>query len=95
MGINILSILAISAKAERVFLGIRQIILQTRYRLGAIVVKQIKYLKSQIREVIKSGGFILEEVAAKVINIKGKLLGNPQDNNISNNQVVDKEYKEA
>jgi hypothetical protein len=34
-------------------------------------------LKNWIREIIKSGGFVLEEVAAKVINIKGELLGNP------------------
>ena len=59
-----------------------------------MVVKQTEYLKSQIYEVVKSSGFILEEVAAKVLNIKGEL-DNQQDNNISNNQVVDKEYKET
>jgi len=34
--------------------------------------------------------FASEEVAAKVLNIKGEL-GNPQGNNIGNNQVADKE----
>ena len=95
MAINILSILAMLAKAERVFLGARRTISQTRCRLGATVVEQTECLKSWIREVIKSSGFALEEVAAKVINIKGELLGNLQDDNIGNNQVVDKEYKEA
>ena len=95
MAINILSILVMSAKAERVFSGIRRIILQTRYRLGATVVEQTECLKSWIREVIKSGGFALEEVAAEVINIKGESLGNLQDDNIGNNEVVDKEYEEA
>jgi hypothetical protein len=34
-------------------------------------------------------------VAAEVVNIKGKSLDNPQDNDIGNNQVVDKEYEEG
>ena len=84
-----------SAKVERVFLGVWRTILQTRYRLRATVVKQTECLKSQIREIIKSGGFALEEVAAEVINIKGESLGNLQDDNIGNNEVVDKEYEEA
>ena len=83
-----------SAEAERVFLGAQRTILWTRYRLRATVVKQTECLKGQIREVVKSGSFALEEVAAKVLNIKEEL-GNLQDNNIGNNQVVDNEYKEA
>ena len=42
-------------------------------------------LKSWFHKVIKFKGFALEEVAAKVLNIKGELLGNPQDDNIGNN----------
>jgi hypothetical protein len=83
MAIDILSILAISAEAERVFSGARRTISWTRCRLRATVVEQTECLKSWIREVIKSGGFISEEVAAKVLNIKGEL-DNRQDN-ISNN----------
>jgi hypothetical protein len=52
-------------------------------------------LKSWIREIIKSGGFASEEVAAEVINIEGESLGNPQDDDIGNNQVVDEEYEEV
>ena len=50
-----------------------------------MVVKQMEYLKSWIRKIIKSGGFVLEEVVAEVINIEGESLGNPQDDDISNN----------
>lgn len=95
MAIDILSIPAMSAEAERVFSGARRTISWTRCRLGATVVEQTECLKSWIREVIKSGGFASEEVAAEVINIEGESLGNPQDDDIGNNQVVDEEYKEA
>ena len=52
-------------------------------------------LKSWIHKIIKSGGFASEKVAAEVINIEGKSLGNPQDDDIDINQVVDKEYEEG
>ena len=66
-----------------------------RCRLKATVVEQTECLKNWIRKVIESGGFVLKEVAAEVVNIKGKSLDNPQDNDIGNNQVVDKEYEEG
>jgi hAT family C-terminal dimerisation region len=94
MAIDILSIPAMSAEAERVFSGARRTISWTRCRLGATVVEQTECLKSWIREVVKSGGFASEEVAAEVLNIEGEL-DNRQDNNIGNNQVVDEEYEEA
>ena len=94
MAIDILSIPAMSAEAERVFSGARRTISWTRCRLGATVVEQMECLKSWIREVVKSGGFASEEVAAEVLNIEGEL-DNRQDNNIGNNQVVDEEYEEA
>ena len=50
-----------------------------------MVVEQTECLKSWIWEVIKSKGFTSKKVAAKVLNIKGNPLGNPRDNNISNN----------
>jgi hypothetical protein len=42
------------------------------------------------RKVIKSGGFILAEVAAKVLNIK-RGVGNTGSNNIGNSQVFNEE----
>jgi len=90
MAINILSILAISAEAERVFLGARRTISWSRYRLGATVVEQTECLKSWVREVIKSGSFVSAEVAAKVLNIEGGV-GNTGSNNIGNSQVLDEE----
>jgi len=36
-----------------------------------------------------------QEVAAEVLNIEGESLGNPQDDDIGNNQVVGEEYEEA
>ena len=94
MAIDILSIPAMSAEAERVFSGARRTISWTRCRLGATVIEQTECLKSWIREIVKSGGFASEEVAAEVLNIEGEL-DNQQDNNIGNNQVVDEEYEEA
>ena len=79
-----------SAKAERVFSGARRTISWSRCRLGATVVEQTECLKSWVREVVKSGSFILVEVAAKVLNIKGGV-GNTGSNNIGNSQVLDKE----
>jgi len=95
MAIDILSIPAMSAEAERIFSGARRTISWSRCRLGATVVEQTECLKSWIREVIKSGGFASEEVAAEVINIEGESLGNPQDDDIDNDQAVDEEYEEA
>ena len=45
MAINILLILVISNKLERVFLGARYIILQERAQLGAKNIERVEYLK--------------------------------------------------
>ena len=90
MAINILSILAMSAEAKRVFLCARQTILWSRCRLGATVVEQTECLKSWVREVVKSGGFVSAEVAAEVLNIEGGV-DNTGSNNIGNSQVLDEE----
>jgi len=71
MAIDILSILAMSAEAERVFLCARRTILWSRYRLGATVVEQTECLKSWVREVVESGSSVSAEVVAEVLNIKG------------------------
>jgi len=47
-------------------------------------------LKSWVREVIKSGGFMSVEVAAKVLNIKEEV-GNTGSNNIGNSRVLNEE----
>jgi hAT family C-terminal dimerisation region len=73
MAINILSILAISAKVERVFSGARRTILWERLRLGARVVEQSKCLKGWLRQIVKSGGFATVDVAVEVINLKGSI----------------------
>jgi hypothetical protein len=73
MAINILSILAMSAKVERVFSGAWRIISWERLRLGAIVVEQSKCLKSWLRQIVKSGGFATVDVAVKVINLEGSI----------------------
>jgi len=44
--INILFILAISDKLEQVFSGVCCIILWDKLKLGADVIKEVKYLKS-------------------------------------------------
>jgi len=90
MAINILSIPAMSAEAERVFSGARRTISWSRCRLGATVVEQTECLKSWVREVVKSGGFVSAEVAAEVLNIEGGV-GNTGSNNIGNSQVLDEE----
>jgi len=90
MAIDILSIPAMSAEAERVFSGARRTISWSRCRLGATVVEQTECLKSWVREVVKSGGFVSAEVAAEVLNIEGGV-GNTGSNNIGNSQVLDEE----
>jgi len=55
-----------------------------------MVVEQTEYLKSWVREVVKSGGFVSAEVAAKVLNIE-EGVGNTGSNNIGNSQVLDEE----
>ena len=55
-----------------------------------MVVEQTECLKSWVREVVKFGGFMLAEVAAKVLNIKGGV-GNTGSNNIGNSQLLNEE----
>ena len=49
MAIDILSILAISDKPERVFLGARRTVLQERAQMGAKNLERVEYLKYQKR----------------------------------------------
>ena len=90
MAIDILSIPAMSAEAERVFSGARRTISWSRCRLGATVVEQTECLKSWVREVVKSGGFVSAEVAAEVLNIDGGV-GNTGSNNMGNSQMLDED----
>ena len=86
MTIDILSIPAMSAEAERVFSGTQQIITWERSRLGATV-EQSECLKSWLQQIIKSGGFATADVAIKAINLKGsidKTSGNAGRNAVSN-----------
>ena len=73
MAIDILSIPAMSAEAERVFSGARRTISWERSRLGATVVEQSKCLKSWLRQIVKSGGFATVDVAVEVINLEGSI----------------------
>ena len=93
MAINILSILAISAKAERVFSGARRIITWERLRLGATVVEQSECLKSWLRQIIKLGGFAMVDVAVEAINLKesiGKMTSGDAGRNTVRNKEVNK-----
>jgi hypothetical protein len=47
-------------------------------------------LKSWVREVVKSGSFVLVEMVVDVLNIKGGV-GNTGSNNIGNSQALDEE----
>jgi len=53
------------------------------------VVEQTEYLKSWIREVVKSGGFTTADITLNIEAIK-KGLNQAQDNNLGNNKAVDK-----
>ena len=50
----------------------------------------MKYLKSQVSEVIKISSFLLVEMVVKILNIKGGA-SNIGNNNISNSQILNKE----
>jgi len=73
MAIDILSILAMSAKAERVFSSAWRMITWERSRLGVAVVEQSECLKSWLRQIVKSGGFATVDVAVEVINLEGSI----------------------
>ena len=96
IAIDIISIPAISAEVERVFSGARRIILWERLRLRATVVKQSKYLKSWLQQIIKSGGFATVDIAVKVINLEESdktISGDAGSNIIGNkkaNEAVDR-----
>ena len=70
MAIDILSIPAMLAEAERVFSGTRRTISWERLRLRATVVEQSKCLKSWLRQIVKSGGFATVDVAVEAINLE-------------------------
>jgi len=71
MAIDILFIPAMLAEAECVFSGVRRMITWERLRLGAIVIEQSECLKSWLRQIVKSGGFVTVDVAVEAINLKG------------------------
>ena len=78
-----------SAKSKRVFSGAHRTISWERLSLRATVVEQTEYLKSWIREVVKSGGFTTADITLNIEAIK-KGLNQAQDNNLGNNKAVDK-----
>ena len=51
--------------------------------------EQTEYLKSWIREVVKSGGFMLIDVAVKVLDIE-EGVDQAQEDNLGNNKAADK-----
>ena len=77
-----------SAEAERVFSGAQHIISWERLRLRATVVKQSKYLKSWLQQIIKSGGFATVDIAVKVINLEesNKTINGDAGSNVMGNK---------
>jgi hypothetical protein len=88
MAINILSIPAMSAESEWVFSGTHRTISWERCRLGSKVVEETECLKSWIRQVIKSGGFTMVDVALEALDIE-KGLDKAQDDDMGNNEAAD------
>ena len=90
MAIDILSILAMSAEAERVFSSVRGIILWERSRPRATVVEQSKCLKSWLWQIVKSEGFATVDVAVEVINLEESdktISGNAGSNVMGNKEA--------
>ena len=79
-----------SAEAERVFSGAQHIISWERLRLRATVVKQSKYLKSWLQQIIKLKGFVTIDIAIKAINFK-KFISKMISGNVGKNTVGNKE----
>ena len=93
MAIDIFSILAMSAEAERIFSGVRGIILWEHSRPGATVVEQSKCLKSWLQQIVKSGGFATVNVAIEVINLEKS--DKTMSGNAGSNAMGNKEANEA
>ena len=90
MAIDILSILVMSAEAERVFSGVQRIISWEHSRLGVTVVEQSEYLKSWLWQIVKSEGFATVDVAVEVINLEESdktISGNAGSNVMGNKEA--------